>query len=258
MSAPGETNGWRDGLPDLPPEWGNIVIPDDASALAEEAAQVREELRRKRTQARRRHHRGIVAVLLVAMVATLTSLYAVMWNAAQQDSEAQAGHDVPPPAPTRSQHATLPALELVDPQGATVPLRSLLPAVILMPESCDCGPQIAAASAAAPPGVTVVAVTTNSARPAPLPTSVAAGTVRALADPTNGLREHLNLASTPGTLSVVLVDADAAILRVLPASTSIEEFRGDLAQLDPRQSVASRPIGGAPHQFAERRSSNAA
>lgn len=42
------------GLPDLPPEWGEVLIPDDVSELDEEAASVRKELRR---QARRTRHR---------------------------------------------------------------------------------------------------------------------------------------------------------------------------------------------------------
>ena len=33
------------GLPDLPPEWGTIVIPDDPAELADEAEALRRELR---------------------------------------------------------------------------------------------------------------------------------------------------------------------------------------------------------------------
>ena len=33
------------GLPDLPPEWGVVIIPDDAAELDVEAAQVHRELR---------------------------------------------------------------------------------------------------------------------------------------------------------------------------------------------------------------------
>src|SRR3954463_12808252 len=43
----GNGNGWPpDGLPDLPPEWGTVIIPDDLSELAEESSRVRRELRR--------------------------------------------------------------------------------------------------------------------------------------------------------------------------------------------------------------------
>ena len=41
------------GLPDLPPEWGEVVIPDDPAELDEEAEVVRKELRRAARKARR-------------------------------------------------------------------------------------------------------------------------------------------------------------------------------------------------------------
>ena len=40
--------GSPDGLPDLPEEWGVIVVPDDLSELAEEVDAVRAELHRTR------------------------------------------------------------------------------------------------------------------------------------------------------------------------------------------------------------------
>jgi hypothetical protein len=42
------------GLPDLPPEWGEVLIPDDAAELEEEATRVRKELRRDLRRAKRR------------------------------------------------------------------------------------------------------------------------------------------------------------------------------------------------------------
>lgn len=41
------------GLPDLPPEWGEVVIPDDPGELDAEAETVRKELRREARRARR-------------------------------------------------------------------------------------------------------------------------------------------------------------------------------------------------------------
>jgi hypothetical protein len=41
------------GLPDLPPEWGQVVIPDDPAELATEAESVRRELRREARRSRR-------------------------------------------------------------------------------------------------------------------------------------------------------------------------------------------------------------
>jgi hypothetical protein len=41
------------GLPDLPPEWGEVVIPDDPAELDAEAEIIRRELRRESRRARR-------------------------------------------------------------------------------------------------------------------------------------------------------------------------------------------------------------
>jgi hypothetical protein len=94
----GNGGGWPpDGLPDLPPEWGTIVIPDDAAELAREATRVRRELRRQRRGStwRRRLHLSPAAprgsdrdgpplgvpllVISIAILATLTSLFAIAW-----------------------------------------------------------------------------------------------------------------------------------------------------------------------------------
>jgi hypothetical protein len=89
------------GLPDLPPEWGEVLIPDDAAELDEEAAHVRRELR---VEARRRRRRAVAArwrrrlhlpdriddpdepslllpmlVLGVALLITLLSLLMIAW-----------------------------------------------------------------------------------------------------------------------------------------------------------------------------------
>lgn len=232
MSTSGDTDGWRDGLPDLPPDWGPIVIPDDASALAAEAAQVREELRQQRERERRRRRAALartpLLILLLALTTTLASLGALTWAGMERLT--------PPPTPTQRTPARhLPALELIDARGATVSLRSLLPAVILVPDQCDCDEVIAATSAAAPPGVTVIALSGAAAPLVSPPTPVAGGApVRALADPADALRAHLDLTTTAGTAAVVLVDTDAEIRRILPASTSVEDYRADLALLATR------------------------
>jgi hypothetical protein len=89
------------GLPDLPPEWGEVLIPDDAAELDEEAAHVRKELRkearRQRRQAfharwRRRLHLPSriddpeepslflpMLVLGIALLITMLSLLMIAW-----------------------------------------------------------------------------------------------------------------------------------------------------------------------------------
>jgi hypothetical protein len=89
------------GLPDLPPEWGEVVIPDDPAELAEEAQRVRDELRQEARTARRaawraRWRRRLhlpermddpdqyslvlpLVVLGIAVVITLLSLLLIAW-----------------------------------------------------------------------------------------------------------------------------------------------------------------------------------
>src|SRR5687767_15848234 len=85
------------GLPDLPPEWGTVVVPDDPADLDEEGAALRRQFRReaRRRRWRRRFHLrarplgrvdedapGLAVPLLImsiAVIATLTSLFVVAW-----------------------------------------------------------------------------------------------------------------------------------------------------------------------------------
>ena len=91
------------GLPDLPPEWGEVRIPDDPAELEGEAAHVREELRRQARSARRgagwaRWRRRLrlpehiddperpslllpMLVLGIALMVTLLSLLMIAWPA---------------------------------------------------------------------------------------------------------------------------------------------------------------------------------
>ncbi|MET8909292.1 hypothetical protein [Micromonospora sp. NPDC004551] len=225
-----EGHGPPDGLPDLPPEWGRVVVPDDASALAEEARQVRRELRRARRQAgpgRRAGHAGRpsvglpVLVLLVAVLVTLTGLAAVTWPRSSRSGNAPTVLPYPT-APV----GPLPALDLVGPDDAPVPLRSLLPAMIVLVDACACVEQVGTAAAAAPPGVTVVTVTQDrTAAPATAPG------VRPLADPAGGLRSYLHLSAHPGTAAALLVDRQGTLVRVVPELGPAADYRDDLIRL---------------------------
>ncbi|HEU4422159.1 MAG TPA: hypothetical protein VFR67_06415 [Pilimelia sp.] len=229
-----------DGVPGLPPEWGLIVVPDDPAELSKEAADVRRELRREARQqgqrrrlwwplSRRSASSSIEAAMVIvgiAILATLTSLFVIAWPQTPRLTPPPSGaaRTAPPPGAR-----TVPALDLLDSSGTAVPVRGLLPAVILVIEDCTCASLIAATAAAAPPEVNVVVVGA-SAPPLPEPTPPR---VRALADPAGGLR---SLAPGPlrGTAAVLLVNRDADIVRTVPAAGSTAPYEADLATLAAR------------------------
>ncbi|WP_410814615.1 hypothetical protein [Micromonospora sp. 067-2] len=223
-----EGQGPSDGLPDLPPEWGRVVVPDDASALAAEAAQIRRELRRAAGQP----GDGLRAlalpllVLLVALLTTVIGLLAITWPRANR------GADRPTPAPYSPPAAVtgrpLPALDLVDTGQAPVPLRGLLPAMIILVDGCTCPDLVADAAAAAPAGVAVVTVTGGRTVTALPP---AGRDVRALADPAGGLRSFVGQPARPGSATALLVDRAGVVTRVLPELGPIDAYRADLTAL---------------------------
>ncbi|MGS2613077.1 hypothetical protein ACVCAH_00870 [Micromonospora sp. LZ34] len=209
------------GLPDLPPEWGRVVVPDDASALAEEATRIRRELRRA---GRARSPLAFpLLVLLVAVLTTVAGLFAVTWpRSARTDQPTVA----PRPTPADLTGRPLPALDLVDAGQSPVPLRGLLPAVIVLVDGCACPDRVTEAAAAAPAAVTVVSVADGLAgTPPPAPG------VRPLADPAGGLRAFLHLPARPGTATVLLVDRSGVLVRVVPEVRSVEDYRADLDRL---------------------------
>lgn len=225
-----EGHGPPDGLPDLPPEWGRVVVPDDASALAEEARQVRRELRAARRQATARPRLGPagrpspglpVLLLLVAVLITLTGLAAVTWPRSNRSG----GAPTVLPYPT-APVGPLPALDLVGPDDAPVPLRSLLPAMIILVDACVCTEEVGTAAATAPPGVTVVTVTES--RDAEAATTPG---VRPLADPAGGLRAYVHLSAHPGTAAALLVDRQGTLVRVVPELGPAADYRDDLVRL---------------------------
>lgn len=89
------------GLPDLPPEWGEVVIPDDAAELDDEATEIRKELKHEVRRERRRASRARwrrwlhlperldnpeepslllpMLVLGIALLITLLSLLMIAW-----------------------------------------------------------------------------------------------------------------------------------------------------------------------------------
>ncbi|BCB80306.1 hypothetical protein Pflav_067160 [Phytohabitans flavus] len=235
-------------MPDLPPEWGVVVIPDDLSDLAEESAVVRKDLRRQARRDTWRRRLGWpvrggatpsslripLLIMSVAVLATLTSLFAVAWPGRQQPLPPPvARQSGSPPAPSR----TVPALDLIDVDGSPVSLRGLLPAAVMLTDGCDCTRLVADTAAAAKPGVTVVTVTKTSPPPprasTPRAPDLGAPSVRTLADPTGELRGSLQL-GTQGTgqvATVLLVARTGEIISTVPAAQTIEQFRSDLVKL---------------------------
>ncbi|MFI6823568.1 hypothetical protein ACIBJE_21895 [Micromonospora sp. NPDC050187] len=234
MGMPEPNGHWStDGLPDLPPEWGRVVVPDDASALAQEAAQVRRELHEAHRDARRRSFRPTLSlpalILVVAVLATLAGLVTVTWPRAAPSTARSAPAPARDPLPDPAGRP-LPALDLVDEAQAPVPLRSLLPAVILLVDACPCPERVTEATTAVPPGVRVVTVV--SGRTVPTAETGSAPGVRRLADPADGLRALTHANPVPGTVDVILVDRTGTVVRVAPAVGSVEEYRADLNRLN--------------------------
>jgi hypothetical protein len=279
----GDGGGWPpDELPELPPEWGPIVIPDDASELAQEATRVRRELRRKarRQRWRRRLHLpppksgydeepttlGVpLLVISIAVIATLTSLFAITWPTRQQPPDLRptavastpvagtpGGTSVPAggtgvpsnpsnqpnpgmsaPTSTDTPHALrVPDVPLIDPSGATLLLRGTLPAVVLLVDGCDCSQLVAAtavAAAAVNPTISTVAVgTVQVPSLGDTPATVTAH-LRAVVD--RGAVLRAAVVPGVGRPSALLVRGNADLVRVVPVVSTVDDFRADLPKL---------------------------
>jgi hypothetical protein len=244
--------GSSEELPDLPEEWGVIVIPDDLSELTEEVEAIRAELRQvdRRTRWQRiaarpgvRRLRRIAAIALkapvliisMAVLVTVASLFASAWPGPPRSPAAQRSAGTT--GTTDDRIETLPALELENTQEQLVPLRQKLPAVILITDGCDCARLIADTTTAVRPTTAVVVVTsgappTTGKTPPTGATPQAQGkTVQALRDPTGGLRASLHLGSPNGAAAAVLVDATGQIVSLVPAARSVDQLGLDLAKL---------------------------
>jgi len=217
--------GARDDLPELPPEWGEIVIPDDPAELAEEAEQVRRELARQ-APARGWLHRAATGepslgvpllIMSTAVLITLISLFAMAWQGSR-----------PRPPATSTAATVLPALSLDTAAGAAVPLRTLTPAVIMLVEECACDDLVAATVEAAPDGVTVVAV--HDSAP-PLGAGQAPENLRRVLDPSADLRTALDLGPPGPVASVLLVDRTGRIVTTVPAARTLAAYRSALGDL---------------------------
>lgn len=264
-----------DGFSGVPPEWGPFVVPDDASALSDESAAIRKQFRREArryrwrrrfrlTAPRRRESASLavpLAIMAIAVVATLISLFAVAWPGGYPDGSPNADT-----VTTNARPLPLPDLKLRGEDGLDVPIRELAPAVIVLVDGCDCTRVINNLAAAVDPRVSVLVVTTPnpyasasaqpgvsgapavpqpgqsggpSTDPSPMRPSVSASRgvrVWRLVDPAGLLR-----ASIPGLPplgpqppkngTILLVSSDWAVARVVSTATSVNELKQDLANL---------------------------
>lgn len=230
-----------DGLPDLPPEWGVVVIPDDLTELDRETVELRRERRRLARRNRWRGRFGLAPVdptadappvgaplliMSIAIIAALTSLFAITLST--RSTTVPPTPKATPVAPATAQQMI--DLALLDAAGQQVRLRDTLPAVILLLDGCRCDQLIEDTARLAPTKVTLLIVD----RVAPIiPIGVNA---TALADPEQALlatyADGPDRGATPaGTAAAVLVGADGTVTLTAYPATKIADFSAQLAQL---------------------------
>lgn len=257
-NVPPEGDRWPDepvGMPDLPALPEGVIIPDDLSELGTEAERIRAEFEQEEREQRERPrdlgygpdlaeladpadrvHRETpwfagpsarpepsvgmpLTIMSVAVVITVVSLFAMLMSSPGARDQGGSGSPVP-------------EVVLTDASGRATNVASLMPAAILFVESCECGELIADTVAAAPPGVTVIAV---GATPPPAPADLPPGPgLVLLGDPQGELRAALGLAAPPAGAATVVVADQREIIRTTPATDTVESFADALASLTNR------------------------
>jgi hypothetical protein len=148
------------GGPDLPPLPPGIVIPDDLSALDEEIAGVRRELRRELRVARiqsipilRRIPPGGLSGTLVVMSLFAIALLGTLLMAFPPGRNSPRATARPLASPTEkvgTQGGLVPMVDLLDDTGRETPARTIRPAVLAsVPAGCSCADQLRNVSAQA-------------------------------------------------------------------------------------------------------------
>jgi hypothetical protein len=264
--AGGSNNGWSDNgspddLPDLPEEWGVIVIPDDLAELSDEVETIRAELKLaehptrwrrllNRPGMRRLRRVGLAAlrapvlIISMAVLVTVASLVASAWPGPPRQPGVQRSSE------GDDTLGSLPALELLGDHGQTVQLRAKLPAVILVTDGCDCTALVTATVAAAANRRQIAVVVISGALSASPTSPAAAGktatpatqstptpqaqtpgqAVVLLHDPPSGsVREQLKLGAPDTTAGVLLVDGNGKIVKKIARTASVDEIQPYLA-----------------------------
>jgi len=227
---PEDGGSHRDDLPELPPEWGAVVIPDDPSELAEEAAAIRRELRRVGRGGALRRAVGLppapvrsteetpgvgipLIIMGVAVLTTLISLFVVTWDRRPAV-----------PQPTAAVEQSLRELAFSDSSGQPVKLGTLLPAVVLLVDGCDCTDLIVD-TARAVPTVAVIPI----GRAVPVVTG-APSNVRALADANGFLRQRYarGVSLTSMTAVALFIDRGGTIVSTVPSAHGLGDLSAHL------------------------------
>ena len=239
-------------LPELPPEWGRLTVPDDPRELAAEAETVRAELWAEANAgqqpgfvARRRLRSGLsgpLVGLVLMLIAAVGSLTIVALPYA-------------PSRPVRAPLTTttvadgqrdglLPDIRLPDDNGRAVTLRDIRPAVLLlMPAGCQCdgvAASLVGVSADAQIPVGLVGAAQAPARPS----ASSRDRVIVLTDPAGGLSGAITAGRTaaarmgpiaaPTGPTAVLVRSDGLIAAIVPDLRDAAQIRADLAALTVR------------------------
>ncbi len=227
------------GLPDLPPEWGVVVVPDDLAELEREAADLRRESRRLARRNRWRRRFGLspkassdsppvgipLLIMCIAIVAALTSLFAITFTT-------RTGPDVSPSSPVAAPAATaqMVDLTLTGAGGKSVHLRQSLPAVILLLDGCSCAELIQQTAAAAPVKVKVFVVDKT------VPYIPATIRATALADPNQALLaiygSGADRATTPAAIpTALLIDHTGRVTASVSPASTVADFQTALTSL---------------------------
>jgi hypothetical protein len=239
--GPPSDNG---GLPDLPPEWGVVLIPDDLSELDRETSALRREQRRSVRRAKWRRRFGLPAksgtdddnppvgtpllIMAIAIVAALTSLFAITLSTRTNSVT------TPPPRPA-TPAVTPHMISLSLPNAATnkaINLQSETPAVILILDGCACDALISQTAAEAPQDVHVVIVD----KIAPVVPAGDQSKVIALVDSQQALRATygpgVDRNATPGNqVTALLVDSAGNITQTVNRVDGLSAFKDALTNL---------------------------
>ncbi len=262
MAGASDNGGWSDNgspddLPDLPAEWGVIVVPDDLSELSYEVDAIRAELKLSerptrwrrllnRPAMRRVRKLGLAAlrapvlIISMAVLVTVASLVASAWPGPPRQPVVQRTS-----GGTDDQPEALPALDLLGRQGQTVALRAKLPAVILLTDGCDCNKLITDTVAAAHSRPQIAVVVIEAAlKTAATSTATTPSTQAAPQAPTPGpsllvlhppasenVREQLKVGAPADTAAALLVDKNGLIIKKFLRTASVADIQPYLARI---------------------------